>query len=99
MGSDQAFRWRTRKQCLECGNHRLLYYALCRRHHSFIAFDFNYEFIVHLQHELRLTGQPCAQPRINADQRLNGNFCRGTLNGQIKGEVPGVLTPGSQAKR
>ncbi len=81
MGSDQPFRWRTRKQCFECGDHRLLYYALCCQHHGFIAFDFNNEFIVHLQHELRLTGQRRAQPGIDADQRLDGNFCRGTLNG------------------
>src|ERR1039457_2528869 len=93
MGGDQAFRRCPRKQYLECGNHLLLYYALRRRYHSFIGFDFNYEFIVHLQHELRLTGQRRAEPGIDADQCLDGNFRRGTLNGQVKGEIPGVLTP------
>ena len=80
MGSHQAFRWRTRKQGCECVNHLLLDDAL-RQHHLFIAFDFNNKFIVHLQHELRLPGYRCAQPRINADQSLNGDFRRGTLNG------------------
>ena len=80
MGSDEAFRWRTRKQGLKRGNHRFLYYALCRQHHGFITFGFNDEFIVHLEHELRFAGQCCAELRIDADQRLNGNFRRGTLN-------------------
>ena len=80
MSSDQAFRWRTREQCLKRGNHRFLYYALCRQHHGFITFDLNYEFVVHLEHDLRLARQCCAELRIDADQRLDGNFRRGTLN-------------------
>ena len=80
MGADQTVRWRTGKQCLEGGNHLLLDYALCPQHHGLIAFDFNDEFIVDLEHELRLAGQRCAEPRVDTDQCLNGNFRRGTLN-------------------
>jgi hypothetical protein len=31
-------------------------------------------------------GQLCAQLRIDADQRLNSDFCRGTLNRQLRGQ-------------
>jgi hypothetical protein len=78
MGRHQAFGWRSRKQCLECGYHRFLYYPLRCRNHSFFRLDD--KFVVHLKHDLRFARQSCAHSRIDADQGVDRNFRRRTLD-------------------
>ena len=80
MGRHQAFRWRSRKQSLECGYHRFLYYPLRFQNYSFIIFRLDDKFIVHLQYDLRFANQSGAQPCIDADQGLDRNFRRRTLD-------------------